>query len=452
MSARDVKAGGAYVTVSTKDDTAKGLAGISSRLKSFGSSIAKVGGVAIGVASSAGAAAASAVMKSIEVGSTIHDMAKRFGLSFQAVQQLGYAADQSGTSLETLIGGIKKMQQGLGNGTIADDLAKIGVSAEEIRSLAPEQQFAAIAAAIGKITDPAQRTAAAMAIFGKSGADLIPLLSDGKDGVNALVAEFDKMGIAMSDKAVVQAEKLGDDIDKLSKKFGAMGTAIGTTLIPIVDKLLTKIDEAATPTLNEMATHNEGIAAELQRKPGLLMPGPAGWAMDYFLGDDGKAADELKAKSDAHAKAVRDKAGEQVDIANAISARNKAGLRSPVLEFLEDAQKRLARMNSSREGRERGEILDDIFGDMKREWDRIGRGFDRDQVKIKAREARDIHKQIGELTAEGDEIRKRVKSFGSFDKRDLMSGVFQADPQEIAILKSIDANIKRLEQGLPVTP
>jgi hypothetical protein len=53
-------------------------------------------------------------------------------------------------------------------------LSSIGLSAADFQGLSSSEQFTLIANAINGITDPAQRAAAAVAIFGKSGADLLP--------------------------------------------------------------------------------------------------------------------------------------------------------------------------------------------------------------------------------------------------------------------------------------
>jgi len=444
MGAREVRAGGAYVEVSTKDSTDKGLAGIKSKLTSFGQGIARVGGVALGVGSAAAGAAAAAVMKAVDMGSTIKDMADRFGLSYLAVQQLGYAADLSGSSLDSMINGIKKMQQGLGNGTLTDDLAKIGVTLEQIKGLAPDKQFMVIAEAIGRISDPSQRTAVAMKIFGKAGTDLIPMLSGGKDGVNALVAEFDRLGIAMSDEAVAQADKLGDEIDNLTKRFGAMATQIGVSLIPVVEALMKRLETAA-PHVVDFIGHGEGTIAQIKKEG---WNNPLQMALGARSGGDRGAANlALKAESDAHAKAVRERAMASVDVDNFNAARRRAGLRSPILEFLEDAEKRLRRMNSNREGRERGEIMKDILGGVMADWRQIGRGVERDQRREQLRDLRAMQKELANIGS-------GTGTFGTFDKRDIAGGAYLSVSQkQLDVAKRTNElleEIKKKKAGLGV--
>jgi len=244
MAAGEIRAGKAFVEVYTKDSTKGGLDGIKSKLGAFGSQVAKIGGIAVTAAT---AAITASVMKAISTGSNIQDLADRFGLSTTAIQQLSYAAKQSGSDLETLISGIKNMQKGLGNGTIGDELKAIGLSADGLRGKSPEKQFEAIAEALGGISDPAQKTALAMKIFGKSGTDLIPMLKTGEGGVKALTAEFDKMGATMSEAAVKEAAELDDALGKLGTQFDAMMVAIGVKFLPLLKEVTDALSVATAP-------------------------------------------------------------------------------------------------------------------------------------------------------------------------------------------------------------
>ena len=82
---------------------------LKAKLGSFAASVAKVGGIAV---SAAAADISAAVMKTIGTGAGIQDIADRYQIGTTAVQQLSYAAQQSGADLNTLIVGIRNMQKG----------------------------------------------------------------------------------------------------------------------------------------------------------------------------------------------------------------------------------------------------------------------------------------------------------------------------------------------------
>jgi hypothetical protein len=419
MGAKEVRAGGAYVEVSTKDKTAGGLAGIAKKVSALSSKIRQVGGLATG---GAVAAATETVMRAVQTGSAIKDMADRFGLSYAAVQQLGFVADQTGSSVETLAVGIKKMQQGLGNGTLTKELEGIGLSLADIQGKSPEQQFAMIATAIGKIADPAKKTAAAMAIFGKSGSDLVPLTGE----IGKLMSEFDALGITMGDAAVEQAEAFGDELDKLGKQFDAVVVKIGGALMPALEKVAAILDRLAQPDLARNSEGNVTIGVRRMAR---------GRPSSDQLENEWRASLQQEGGYDASS--------------------------SPINRFLAEMQARAARMNQGAKDREqatayRGVI--DIFLGVAKEADRIGRSADRAANKERIRERRAIE---GDLTSVNKQIAEEMAknvSFGSFDKRDLMGGVFNdIGHQQLKELrdskklleKQLDA-LQRLKPGLPV--
>ena len=432
MGARDVRAGRAFVEVYTKDQTDRGLAGIWNKLGKLGGAINKFGGLALGSASAAGAATAGVVMKAVNTGSAIKDMADRFGLSYVAVQRLGFVADQTGSSVETLANGVKKMQQDIGNGTIAAELEKIGLKLADLQGKSPEQQFAMIATAIGKLSDPAKKTAAAMAIFGKAGSELVPLTGE----IQNLMAEFDSLGVTMGDAAVEQAEALGDTLDKTVKRIEALAVSIGTSLLPIVEKAAEKI-QSLFPTGQDFAGVNPDLFnAALQ---------------DEIFGTPGgpSAMDPILAQSNARAKATADRAKAEAEEGKRLSEARKqaqaAGTavpgsgNSPLGQWLQNMGARSANMNRAAAAREQMQPGINVFKGVVKEWERIGRSVEREQNKERIRENRRLVAREAEIVAD----MKKMRSFGGFDKEGMLGGVFGGDVQvdQLKELKEIRRQI-----------
>ena len=96
------KFGEAQVEVSIRDRVGAGLKAIEKRMKQFGVGVAAVGG-AISAAGTAGVAAFSAIAAEFSAyGDSVEKMAARTGVSAEALSTLGFAAGQSGTSIETV--------------------------------------------------------------------------------------------------------------------------------------------------------------------------------------------------------------------------------------------------------------------------------------------------------------------------------------------------------------
>ena len=235
-----IRAGAAYIEIYTRDSRlVAGLEAAERRLKAFGSSITAVGKtlMGLGVAGITPLLATTAIFS--EMGDKLAKMSVRTGISVESLSELGYAADQSGADLETLEAALRRMQKqiteadGGAEGSI-ETFEELGLSIEELASLSPEKQFERIADRLSEIEDPTRRAAMAMEVFGKSGTKLLPLLSDGVSGIDALREQARKLGLTISTEDAKAAEYFGDTLDDLWKTLKSTAFIIGATLAPFL--------------------------------------------------------------------------------------------------------------------------------------------------------------------------------------------------------------------------
>lgn len=182
-----------------------------------------LGGIAAGFSLTA------IVSQALQAAGALNDTAIKTGISIEALQRLQFAAGLSGGSLEAVSGAVGRMQKALvtageGSKQAKEALDRLGLSTQQILSLSPDKQFEAVAAAIASIQDPAARTTAAMDLFGKSGAELVPTLvaiGTNAEGINAALSEI---GGPVSAQAIEKVDNLGDQLDIL--KTAGKNTAI----------------------------------------------------------------------------------------------------------------------------------------------------------------------------------------------------------------------------------
>ena len=238
-----IRAGRGFVELFTDNSAfTRGLKQAQSELTAWGQGIAKIGAGFTALGTGIVAPLVAAAKQFADVGSRLDDMAQRTGISASALSELDYAATMSGTTLEAVEGGVRKMQKALaeatsGNKTAADTFRELGLSVASLAKMSPDQQFEATASAIARITDPAQRAAAAMSVFGKGGAELLPLLAGGANGIRDLRTEAQRLGLTMSDESAADAAAFGDAIDKLKASFAAIVNTIGAAVAPILTEL-----------------------------------------------------------------------------------------------------------------------------------------------------------------------------------------------------------------------
>jgi hypothetical protein len=180
-----------------------------------------------------------------EIGSAIEDNSKRLGISTDAYQELGYAAKQTGASVEDLSASFLVLQDKLAGAASGDAEAGkafralgIGVKDASGKIRDTEDVFSDAAAAIKRMKDPAKQTQAAVDLFGRSGRRLLPLLKEGATGVDKLRKRFKELGGGFSEAAVKASDDFGDTMDDLSTvMLGAKG-AIAVVLLPVLKSMV----------------------------------------------------------------------------------------------------------------------------------------------------------------------------------------------------------------------
>jgi hypothetical protein len=243
-SSSSIKAGSAYVELFTKDSRlVKGLNDASKRLDAFGKGLQGIGTKMAMLGAGVVAPLAGAAKRFADMGSDMVDMSQRTGVSVEALSELGFAAEQSGADMGTLEGSLKKMQKMLfeaasGSQSAQETLASLGLSVAQLSKLSPDEQFKAIADRMSQITDPTLKTATAMAIFGKSGTQLLPMLSSGAQGIEELQQQARDLGLTMATEDAQAAEAFGDRIDVLWKVLKKTVFTIGSALEPVLSAMI----------------------------------------------------------------------------------------------------------------------------------------------------------------------------------------------------------------------
>ena len=169
----------------------------------------------------------------------IGDVSARIGVGVKALQELGYAAAQSGTSAETLEKGLSKlsrtMAESAAGGEAQQALFKaLGVSATDAAGkLRPvEDVFTDLAEKFRQYKGGAGEVKIATELFGKAGAELIPVLDLGAKGLRAAGDEASIFGVVLGEDVVAQAQVFNDNLDKLKTLLNGVFNDIAKDLLP----------------------------------------------------------------------------------------------------------------------------------------------------------------------------------------------------------------------------
>jgi hypothetical protein len=174
--------------------------------------------------------------------------AQKIGIAVEELSRLRHAAELSGVSFESLQTAMGRFSRNLmeaasnASSGAGRAFAALGVAATTAAGqIRPTTDVIAdIAARFAGMQDGAGKTAIAMALFGKSGADLIPMLNQGRDGIRALMQEAEALGIVISTRTAQASERFNDNLDRIHKISTGLALKMTAELLPALELLAEK--------------------------------------------------------------------------------------------------------------------------------------------------------------------------------------------------------------------
>ncbi|MCK5057084.1 MAG: phage tail tape measure protein, partial [Candidatus Aminicenantes bacterium] len=229
------------IILKMRDEASKKLKGVQAHFRRFSADIKKMGAAfaRVGVVLAAAAAAAVLALKKIistgiAYGLQLDKISKQTAMTAEEFAKLSYAASQEHASIESLTKVIPILSKYMeyarqGMETYSREFDKMGVSVAnaqgELRStydvLLDMSEYYKTA------ENKTQALAIATTLLGRRGAELIPLLKLGKDGINALGNELEQLGGVITSETAAAMKELDDKI--MQAKTGLQGISIQLT-------------------------------------------------------------------------------------------------------------------------------------------------------------------------------------------------------------------------------
>jgi hypothetical protein len=221
-----------------------GLKDAEGGLAKFGAVIGKAIGTVAAFGAAAVAAAAIVAAKMRDVANEADEMGKaaqKVGLMTEELSALKYTAGLAGVEFESLQTSLIRLTRSMsevakgGESDAAKAFQVLGVSVSNadgsLRTSA--EVMGDIAQKFSEFKDGAEKTALAVAIFGRAGAAMIPLLNAGRDAIEQSNKEAKDFGVTMSSGLAKDSERLNDNLSRLWEAFKGIWVAIGERVIPI---------------------------------------------------------------------------------------------------------------------------------------------------------------------------------------------------------------------------
>ncbi|MEN1680344.1 MAG: hypothetical protein AAGJ46_12190 [Planctomycetota bacterium] len=167
----------------------------------------------------------------------------RLNIAPSKLQALGFAAEQTGSSADKLEKGIERLTRNIseaadGGGEAAAEFRELGLSAARLESMTADQQFRAVAEAMRGLTSQADKVRIAYELFGRSGVELVNLLSEGEIGIDKLTSQFADLYGELSREDLKRLEDFNDAMNELSTMFDGLKAEIAISIAPGVTQIV----------------------------------------------------------------------------------------------------------------------------------------------------------------------------------------------------------------------
>ena len=175
-------------------------------------------------------------------------LAARVGMTYGEFAGLALAGDLAGASMDQIAAAVTKadvafVRAAEGSQTAIAAFEGLGLSVDQLQGLTAAERFDAIAEAISQLPTEAQRAEAAIQLFGRAGAGLLPLFAGGADGIAAARAEAERFGLALTN---VQ----GQNVEAMNDAFTRAQAAVNGVVQQVVAFLAPAIEAATTQFSN----------------------------------------------------------------------------------------------------------------------------------------------------------------------------------------------------------
>lgn len=262
------------VSLGVKADTAavRGFDGALNAAKRT-MTVAAAGAVALTTATVGAAAGAFALAKrTADYIDAQYDASQRAGIAVGAFTELGYSAHLAGTSIEALEGILRRGALSLseaasGQGAAAEAFRTLGIRVKDStgRLRSQEAVLRDVADGISRTRDTTEQLALVTAIYGRSGAEILPMLREGSKGLREQALRARQLGLVLTDTEAAIAGRFNDAVDDARFAVAGLTRTIGLSLMPTLSGLIERFTDWVASNRDVVKQRLDVWAAKLEK-------------------------------------------------------------------------------------------------------------------------------------------------------------------------------------------
>lgn len=245
------------------------MRGIMSAVGPLTGALGGVGGAlaALGIVGAAtGVAVIGLAAHAAETAEKLYSLSQATGVSVETLSGLSQVAKINGIEVEQLAKGLERMGKSAFAAAEAGPKTKnayreLGIEVRDASGHMRDQAdiFEDVATKFSTMQNGAEKTALAMQIFGKSGADLIPVLNRGGEEIAQLVGHFQKLGAIMDTDTAAASEKIAEDFTLMKAAFQGVENRILVGLTPAITEFLNEVVSGLEDSQSSISVFVEGL-------------------------------------------------------------------------------------------------------------------------------------------------------------------------------------------------
>ena len=184
----------------------------------------------------------------IEGAAHVQDLAERLDVGAASLKEFGMVAAGSGVDFDSAAHSLGKLSKNLGEaalggGEAGATFAQLGVHLKDAHGAArPLLDIVEdVGEGLSKLPDQTQRNAAAMKIFGREGAALVPVLAKGKEALRETFEEAKALGGGLGDDYYENAKKAREESEKFGFVMQTIKSKITLLALPAITSFFERI-------------------------------------------------------------------------------------------------------------------------------------------------------------------------------------------------------------------
>ena len=221
-----------------------GLGDLDSKAMKAGDAFKKMGGLLLGGLSVG--AIGSFLKGAIDAADETFNLSQKVGIAAKDLGGLQLAFKQAGIDSGGMQSALVKLSKNVVDGNAAFGAMGVQLKNTDGSLKGSKQVLSEVADVFQDMPDGIEKTALATQVFGKAGADLIPMLNGGAEGLAEMADMAERLGLVIDDKTAASADQFNDTVELLGMSLQGVGRQVAAEMLPTLTRLAGSLLDSAT--------------------------------------------------------------------------------------------------------------------------------------------------------------------------------------------------------------